>query len=153
MSRAAPSPLPSFARVLGYAGLLPQAFVLASLLLGGPETRSTALSLAFAYAALIFSFLGGVWWGLAAAAHAPVPRWIWAVAVLPSLFALGAAWPWATGHIWPGPSLVVLGVLIMSSVLVDLKLRSLGLTPAGWLSLRLPLSIGLGFLTVVAGLI
>jgi hypothetical protein len=153
VNRADLSPVPSFARFLGYAGLLPQAWVLASLVLGGPEIRFTALSLAFAYAALIFSFLGGVWWGLAAAARTTVPRWIWAVAVLPSLFALGAAWPWATGHTWPGPSLVVLGVLIMSSLLVDLKLRSLGLTPPGWLTLRLPLSIGLGFMTVVAGLI
>lgn len=153
MNRATLSPLPSFARFLGYAGLLPQACVLASLVLGGPEARSTALGLAFAYAALIYSFLGGVWWGLAAATHVPVPRWVWAVAVLPSLFALGAAWPWATGHAWTGPSLVVLGGLIMSSVLVDLKLRSLGLTPPGWLPLRLPLSIGLGFMTLVAGLI
>lgn len=153
MNRAAVSPVPSSARVLGYAGLLPQAAALASLVLGGPEVRSAALVLAFAYAALIFSFLGGVWWGLAAAANAPVPRWIWTVSVLPSLFALGTAWPSVTGHTWPGPSLLVLGALIMSSVLVDLKLRSLGLTPAGWLSLRLPLSIGLGFMTLVAGLI
>ena len=153
MNRADLSPLPTFARLLGYAGLLPQACVLAILVLGGPETRFTALSLGFAYAALIFSFLGGVWWGLAAAAHTVIPRWIWTVAVLPSLFALGTAWPWATGHTWPGPSLVVLGVLIMSSAVVDLKLRSLGLTPPGWLSLRLPLSIGLGFMTFVAGLI
>jgi hypothetical protein len=48
---------------------------------------------------------------------------------------------------------VHMGGLIMSSVLVDLKLRSLGLTPPGWLPLRLPLSIGLGFMTLVAGLI
>ena len=147
------SPTPPLARLLGYAGLLPQAGVLASLLLGGPEVRFTALSLGFAYAALIFSFLGGVWWGLAAAARVAVPRWIWAVAVLPSLLALGAAWPWATGQTWPGPSLVVLGVLIMSSAAVDLKLRSLGLTPQGWLALRFPLSIGLGAMTLVAGLI
>ena len=147
------SPVPPFARLLGYAGLLPQAGVLASLVLGGPEIRFTALSLGFAYAALIFSFLGGVWWGLAAAARAVVPRWIWAVAVLPSLLALATAWPWAAGQAWPGPSLVSLGVLIMSSALVDLKLRSLGMTPPGWLSLRLPLSIGLGLLTLVAGLI
>lgn len=153
MSQSALSPLPSFARILGFAGLLPQAFLLAALVLGGPEIRSTALGLAFTYAALIYSFLGGVWWGLAAAAHAPVPRWIWAVAVLPSLFALGVAWPSVTGHAWTGPSLVVLGSLIMSSVLVDLKLRSLGLTPPGWLPLRLPLSIGLGCMTLVAGLI
>lgn len=153
MNASAPSPLPSLARILGFAGLLPQAFLLAALVLGGPDVRATALGLAFAYAALIYSFLGGVWWGLAAAAHAPVPRWIWAVAVLPSLFALGCAWPWVTGQAWTGPSLVVLGALIMSSVLVDLKFRSLGLTPAGWLNLRLPLSIGLGFMTLVAGLI
>ncbi len=153
MNPSAPSPLPSFARFLGFAGLLPQAFLLAALVLGGPDVRPAAMGLAFAYAALIYSFLGGVWWGLAAAAHAPVPRWIWAVAVLPSLFALGTAWPWVTGQAWIGPSLVVLGALIMSSVLVDLKLRSLGLTPEGWLPLRLPLSIGLGFTTLVAGLI
>lgn len=153
MNSNALPPLPSVARVLGYAGLLPPAAALAGLLIGGPEVRSTALGLAFAYAALIFSFLGGVWWGLAAAAQASVPRWVWAVAVLPSLLALGTAWPWVTGHAWPGPSLIVLGVLILSSVLVDLKLRSLGLTPPGWLPLRLPLSIGLGVMTLVAGLI
>lgn len=147
------SPVPTLARLLGYSGLLPQAGVLASLWLGGPEIRFTALGLGFAYAALIFSFLGGVWWGLAAAARAFVPPWIWAAAVLPSLLALGTAWPWTTGQTWPGPSLVILGVLIMSSALVDLKLKSLGLTPPGWLSLRLPLSIGLGAMTLVAGLI
>ena len=153
MNASAPSPLPSLARILGYAGLLPQAFLMAALVLGGPDVRPTALGLAFAYAALIYSFLGGVWWGLAAAAHTPVPRWIWAVAVLPSLLALATAWPWATGQAWPGPSLVSLGVLIMASAIVDLRLRSLGMTPQGWLSLRLPLSIGLGALTLVAGLI
>ena len=147
------SPVPPFARLLGYAGMLPQAGVLASLVLGGPEIRFSALSLGFAYAALIFSFLGGVWWGLAAAAQTFVPRWIWAAAVLPSLLALATAWPWATGQTWPGPSLVVLGVLILSSALVDLKLRALGMTPPGWLSLRMPLSIGLGIMTLVAGLI
>ena len=147
------SPVPPFARLLGYAGLLPQGAVLVGLIVGGPDIRFTALSLGFAYAALIFSFLGGVWWGLAAAARTPVPRWIWAVAVLPSLLALCTAWPWAVGQTWPGPSLVVLGLLILSSVIVDLKLRSLGMTPQGWLSLRLPLSVGLGVLTLLAGLI
>ena len=151
MNPTAMSPVPRFARLLGYAGLLPQGLVLASLVFGGPEIRFTALSLGFAYAALIYSFLGGVWWGLAAASRLPVPGWLWAAAVLPSLFALVTAWPWATGHEWPGPSLVVLGVLIMTSALVDLKLRSLSMTPEGWLSLRMPLSLGLGFMTLLAG--
>ena len=147
------SPVPAVARLLGYAGLLPQAGVLAGLLLGGPEFQLYAVGLGFAYAALIFSFLGGVWWGLAAAARVCVPGWIWAVAVLPSLLAIASVLPWALGQTGPGPSLILLGLLIMSSVIVDLKLRSLAMTPEGWLSLRLPLSIGLGAMTLVAGLI
>ncbi|EDX80246.1 hypothetical protein BBAL3_1403 [Brevundimonas sp. BAL3] len=66
--------LPPFARVLGFAGLLPQAAAVAVLILGGPDVRFAALSLAYAYAALIFSFLGGVWWGLAAMARGGATR-------------------------------------------------------------------------------
>lgn len=153
MNPNVPSPVPVFARLLGFAGLIPQGLVLMGLVLGGPDIRFAALSLGFAYAALIFSFLGGVWWGLAAAAPAPRPGWVWVAAVLPSLLALGSAWPWATGQTWPGPSLVILGMLIISSVLVDLKLASLGMTPSGWMSLRLPLSLGLGAMTLLAGLL
>jgi hypothetical protein len=141
------------ARLLGYAGLLPQVGVVAGLILGGPEIRFFALSVGFAYAALIFSFLGGVWWGLAAAARGPVPRWVWTVAVLPSLIALASALPWAAGLAGPGPSLAVLGVFILFSAVVDLRLRSLDMTPPGWLALRLPLSVGLGALTLLAGLV
>ena len=41
----------------------------------------------------------------------------------------------------------------MGSILVDLRLQALGLTPGGWIALRAPLSVGLGLLTLVAGLI
>ena len=51
------------ARLLGYAGILPQAIALLAVLKGGPAGWS-ALALSYGYAALIFSFLGGVWWGL-----------------------------------------------------------------------------------------
>ncbi|MFN7128504.1 MAG: DUF3429 domain-containing protein [Brevundimonas sp.] len=145
--------LPPFARALGFAGLLPQAAAVAVLIFGGPDVRFAALSLAYAYAALIFSFLGGVWWGLAAMGPGGAPRWVWIAAVLPSLLALATAWPWATGQTWPGPSLVVLGVFIAASLSVDLRLKAEGLTPQGWLALRAPLSIGLGLLTLAAGLI
>lgn len=145
--------LPPIARALGFAGLLPQAAAVVVLILGGPDVRFAALSLAYAYAALIFSFLGGVWWGLAAMARGAGPRWVWIAAVLPSLLALATAWPWATGQTWPGPSLVALGVLIAASLLVDLRLKAAGLTPEGWLALRAPLSLGLGLLTLMAGLI
>jgi hypothetical protein len=118
---------------------------------GGPEWRFAALSMAFAYAALIYSFLGGVWWGLAARSPAQAPRWIWSVSILPSLIALACAWPWAVGGDWPGPSLIVLGIALASSIVVDITLSRAGLTPTRWLSLRVPLSLGLGGLTLAAG--
>jgi hypothetical protein len=67
--------------------------------------------------------------------------------------ALATAWPWATGQTWPGPSLIILGVLIAASLSVDLRLKAAGMTPQGWLALRAPLSLGLGLLTLAAGLI
>lgn len=145
--------LPFIAGALGLAGLLPQGLVVAAVLFGGPEMRFTALSLGYAYAALIVSFLGGVWWGLAAMGGSRTPRWTWIAAVVPSLLALATAWPWATGGNWPSPSLLVLGLLLGLSPLVDLRLKAAGLTPAGWMVLRVPLSLGLGFLTILVGLV
>ena len=145
--------LPFLARALGLAGLLPQGAVLTVLVFGGPDVRFTALTVGYAYAALIFSFLGGLWWGLAAMGGARTPPWAWAAAVAPSLLALATAWPWATGGTWPGPSLIVLGCAIGASLLVDLRLKAAGLTPGGWLALRVPLSLGLGSLTLAAGLL
>ncbi len=138
---------------LGLAGLLPQVAVVAALLFGGTDVRFLALSLGYAYAALIFSFLGGLWWGLAAAGGGRTPGWVWIAAVAPSLLALATAWPWATGGPWPGPSLMVLGLAIASSLFVDLRLKAAGLTPAGWIALRVPLSIGLGSLTFAAAVL
>ncbi|WP_426027610.1 DUF3429 domain-containing protein [Brevundimonas sp. TWP2-3-4b2] len=144
--------IPAIAIGLGYAGLLPQALALALVLFGGPAWRFTGLSLAFAYAALIFSFLGGVWWGLAARSDKTLPRWVWLASVAPALLSLASAWPWATGDEWPGPSLLALGLAIALSVIVDVRLRQLELTPPRWLMLRLPLSLGLGSLTFAIGL-
>lgn len=146
------SALPRLAVGLGYAGLVPQVAALVLILAGGPDWRFAALSMAFAYSALIYSFLGGVWWGLAARSPAEAPCWIWSVSVLPSLIALACAWPWAVGGDWPGPSLVVLGIALASSIVVDITLARAGLTPARWLSLRVPLSLGLGGLTLASGL-
>ena len=96
--------------VLGYAGLLPQIVVVLLLLSGDLTARFTALALGFAYASLILSFLGGVWWGLGAARPDRAPPWLWIAAVVPTLVALGAAWPWMVGSPWPQPSLIGLGV-------------------------------------------
>ena len=90
---------------------------------------------------------------LAALGGSGTPRWTWIAAVVPSLLALATAWPWATGGNWPWPSLLVLGAFLGLSPLVDLRLKAAGLTPAGWMALRIPLSLGLGFLTILAGLV
>lgn len=138
------------ARALGYAGLLPQVAVVAMLLSGDLEARYIALALGYAYAALILSFLGGIWWGLAAAVPERAPRWLWVAAVVPSLVALASAWPWMVGLTWPGPSLVVLGLAILATLVVDRGLHRRGLESSSLWRLRLLLSAGLGGLTLLA---
>lgn len=140
--------LPESLRQLGYAGLLPQAAALVVALDGG-EWRWTALAVGFGYAALIFSFLGGVWWGIGVARD-DAPGWIFAVAVVPSLIALAAYLPWIAGYNWPGPSLLVVGACLLLTPLVD---RAIGFLPAGWLALRLKLSLGLGTMSLALGVL
>jgi len=136
------------ARLLGYAGLLPQIAACMAVLKGGPAGWS-ALALGYGYAALIFSFLGGVWWGIALATPGS-PRWTFAAAVLPSLIALALWFPWMVGWTWPGPEMIALGPLIAASPLVD---RAIGFRAEGWMALRWRLSLGLGGLTLAIGLI
>lgn len=134
------------ARVLGYAGQVPQ--VLAVVLLTDLETRWIGLAGGFGYAALIFSFLGGVWWGVAVS-HPQAPRWIYVAAVLPSLIALAAYLPWIFGWVWPGPSLVVIGLCLILSPAVDREMALQLPLPDGWVALRSRLSVGLGLLTLL----
>lgn len=126
--------------------------VLLVLLEHNSDLRFSALSMGYAYAALILSFLGGLWWGLAAKADA-APGWIWAAAVAPSLVALASAVPWATGEPWPGPSLYILGVALIASLCVDWLLVRQAIAPPWWMSLRVPLSVGLGGLTLLAAIL
>ncbi|WP_379921636.1 DUF3429 domain-containing protein [Erythrobacter sp. R86502] len=144
-SRSAAS-LSQTARALGYAGLLPQIICLA-LILTGHEWRYSALAGGFAYAAAIFSFLGGVWWGQAVqSGRATTGAYV--LAVMPSLLAVALFLPWTFGWDWPGPALLYLGALILVSPLID---RALGFAARDFLRLRWHLSIGLGVLTIVLG--
>lgn len=136
------------ARALGYAGLLPQ-IICIGMVLTGHEWRFAALAGGFAYAAAIFSFLGGVWWGQAVqSARATTGAYL--VAVLPSLIAVALFLPWSFGWEWPGPALLYLGALIALSPLID---RKLGYAPSDFLRLRWHLSLGLGSLTIALGLL
>ena len=147
------SDVPRIAFVLGLAGLVPQVLVVLALLGEDPATRFPALAFGYAYAALILSFLGGIWWGLAARAPARAPTWMWFAAVAPSLVALATAWPWMVGLAWPRPSLVVLAIALIAALAVDARLVALAVAPSDWMRLRMPLSLGLGLLTLVAALL
>jgi hypothetical protein len=137
------------ARALGYAGLLPQIICMA-LILTGHEWRYSALAGGFAYAAAIFSFLGGVWWGQAVSHGRAATGGAYVLAVLPSLVAVALFLPWTFGWDWPGPALLYLGALILLSPLID---RALAFADPGFLRLRWHLSIGLGGLTIGLGLL
>lgn len=147
-----PPSLSTPARALGYAGLLPQ-IICVALILMGHEWRYTALAGGFAYAAAIFSFLGGVWWGQAvqsARDGQAASTGAYVLAVLPSLIAVALFLPWTFGWDWPGPALLYLGALIIGSPLID---RALAYAPRDFLRLRWHLSIGLGSLTIWLGLL
>lgn len=142
------APLSPAARALGYAGVFPQVACIA-LILAEHEWRYAALAGGFAYAAAIFSFLGGVWWGQALqSGRASTGAYL--VAVLPSLFAVALFLPWSFGWEWPGPALLYLGVLILGTPMID---RALGYAGDQFLRLRRHLSIGLGSMTIVLGLL
>ncbi|WP_309621365.1 DUF3429 domain-containing protein [Novosphingobium sp.] len=146
--------IPFYPRTLGLAGLLPQFACLAALTLGPQEWRFAALALAWGYAALIFSFLGGLWWGIAATrlhSKVPVPDWLWLAAIAPSLIAFVTYVPWVFAAEWPQPSLVLLGLGLLGSLAVDWRIAPL--CPPWWLRLRVPLSVGLGVSTLLIALV
>ena len=136
------------ARRLGYAGLLPQ-IICVVLAASGHEYGYSAIAGGFAYAAAIFSFLGGVWWGQALSSGRGGAG-AYLLAVMPSLLAVALFLPWTFGWDWPGPALLYLGALILASPLVD---RALGFASKDFFRLRLQLSVGLGALTIALGLL
>ena len=146
------SRLPRPALFLGLAGILPQAACVVSGY-SDPATRFAAGAAGCFYAAVILSFLGGIWWSSALTAGER-RAWPYIVAVLPSLIAWAALIPWFQGLEWPGPSLLVLGACLILSPAIDsyLARRAIAPSPAGWLMLRCILSLGLGVSTILLGL-
>ena len=145
--------VPIAAAVLGAAGLLPLILALFVRLAGGvyPDTPIPLMigGLALSYSALILSFLGGIWWGVAATRATPeqLPR-LMAIAVIPTLISLvvvDIAWN------FPAAASTTLGVAIALTPLVDRDLARRGLVPDWWMKLRLPLSLALGALTLALG--
>ncbi|SIN61184.1 Protein of unknown function [Parasphingorhabdus marina DSM 22363] len=142
--------LPPSALWLGLAGLLPQTLCL--VLVFDDQHRFSALAAGWLYAALIFSFLGGVWWGLGVADERP-PAWLFPIAVLPSLIAFASGIPWMIGTTWPGPSMLLLGAGLILALFVDRALFRRQIMSAAMFRLRILLSAGLGSLTLALGLL
>ena len=142
-----PDTVSTAARLIGFAGLLPQAAAVAVIATG--DHHGAGRMLALVYGGLILSFLGGIWWAWAMRRGAGQAA-LAIVAVVPSLIALaGYALGVSVAPIrW---ALVVLGVAILLTLLVDRRLVASGEAPAGWMGLRVPLSLGLGALTILAG--
>jgi hypothetical protein len=138
--------LSATARVLGFAGLVPQLFAVLLIVSGADAALGTLA--AFGYASLILCFLGGIWWGFAMRAG-QVQSWITLAAVSPMLLAFLCLLLRLFGAS-AGMVLAAIGVMLMLTLLVDRKLTTAGLTPPGWMHLRVPLSLGLGALTIVA---
>jgi Protein of unknown function (DUF3429) len=150
LQQSTPPDLPGLAKNLGFAGLIPQAI---AVLMALDSTQHFAgLAAGYFYAALIFSFLGGLWWGVAIT-RPGAPQWIYVAAVTPSLFAFASGIPWMIGTGWPGPSLIALSIALVLSLLVDNRLKQLGLISEALFGLRVRLSLGLGALTLLLGLL
>ena len=136
--------------ILGYAGLLPQIAAAATCFFGG--TSDIGPMFAFGYATLILSFLGGIWWGFAmmtAEGQGRIACW----AVVPSLFGAGLILLSIAHVLSLNWALVLLGSAVMMTLLIDRRLVDAHIAPDGWLAMRIPLSIGLGTLTILCGVI
>lgn len=139
--------LSKYALWLGFTGLLPQVFACALAITNGSWGIYIPVS-GFAYAALIFSFLGGVWWGNALSSQ-KLHLWIFVAAVCPSLIAWIAALLIFVDFRWRPYSNGAIAIGLIISPLIDQQIGKIISHPKGWMKLRWILSIGLGFLTLI----
>lgn len=137
------------ARLLGYAGLLPQVALTILIAFYPRDTFDLTLWAAFIYASLILSFLGGTWWAIAMQ-RTRGQAGLAAVAVIPSTAPFVILLITMSNWQWP---LIALGSGIIMTLLVDRRLVTTREAPVGWMALRVPLSLGLGLLTITAGLL
>ncbi|WP_174278551.1 DUF3429 domain-containing protein [Sphingomonas bacterium] len=145
-----PGRVGAVARGLGFAGLLPPLALVALIAWtrASPDRSSLLATALDLYAAIILSFLGGMWWSFAMRRRRGQGG-LAALAVAPSLVTAALLlWSAVSGPNWPG---VALGSAVLLTLLVDRHLVATGEAPAGWMGLRMPLSLGLGLLTIAAG--
>ncbi|MGR3502223.1 DUF3429 domain-containing protein [Pseudaestuariivita sp.] len=141
-------PHPRLAFALTWLGMLPFLAATGLALLPEPASPgylgllypSDSFAILAGYGVVIFAFMSGVLWGLAASPSGTeeAPQIAYLLAVLPAL----AAFFLATTHILGSPSdrasLVWLMLGFPALLLLDALFLRWGLAPAWWLKLRLP---------------
>jgi hypothetical protein len=139
-------PLPSIARWLGYAGLIPFVSIAAGLWLGPVEWRAALHAAILGYGAVILSFMGAVHWGLAMAAQGQGEQRRLALSVLPALLGwLALLLPASFGY-----ALLLLGFAALC--LLDVLAGKNGLVPSWYPPLRVRLTFGVVLSLLVGGL-
>jgi hypothetical protein len=136
--------------ILGYAGLFPQIAAVATCIF--MSDSDVGAMFAFGYSALLLSFLGGIWWGFAMRASQRQGH-IASLAVLPSLFGALVILLSIAHVLTMGWALVLMGSAVIMTLLIDRHLVNDRIAPVGWMTLRIPLSVGLGGLTILCGII
>lgn len=141
------SKVPPAARLLGLSGLLPSIALLA-VMVAAPAWRDLAAKGALAYGAVIASFVGGAWWGLAAArAEAAQQPRLLVLSVVPSLLA------WPAMLLPPVAGMMLLAWIFAALLPTDRRLQATGVAPPWWLTLRRPLSGGMALIHLGAALV
>ena len=139
---------PRAALVLGAAGLLPTLAALGVMLIARGREHDIAFRAAVSYGAVILSFLGGAWWGLAAArGHPRDLAWWLGLAVLPALAA------WGVVFLATPLAVAVLSGLFLATLWVDRELGRRFVAPDWWLAMRVPLSLCMAGLYMIIAVV
>ncbi|WP_347546913.1 DUF3429 domain-containing protein [Roseomonas sp. CAU 1739] len=139
--------MPRAAWWLGLTGMLPNVAALA-VMLAWPEAQGFAAHAALVFSAMVASFVGGTWWGLAALRASPgeLSRFL-QLAIMPALTA------WLAVLVQPATGFAILAMLFAVLPPTDRRLQAAGVTPGWWLAQRRPLSYAMAVLQVVTSLV
>lgn len=140
--------VPRPALLLGFAGLLPTLGALVAVLTGDADVARYGFVAGAIYGITILSFLGGAWWGIAASRAPARTLGVWlALSVVPSLAGT------LVGIFLSPLSLILLGVFFLLTLVMDRALDQRNLAPDWWMTLRVPLSVGMALLHISLGLL
>jgi hypothetical protein len=141
-TRTASHATPPAAVWLGGLGLLPFAALTAGTWIADPPIAASFVHAVAAYGAVILSFVGGAHWGFGS--KGPGSAGLLAASVVPSLLS------WMALLLPPVPGLLLLAAGFAAVLLVDRQAVSAALAPPWWMRLRLPLSLTVAALLLVA---